>query len=458
MASTATEHISLERLDSGASKGVLAGQGRSPQPTVDDLLGGGESDRAMQALPPPDRGRAAWIILTAVTVIELIVWGLPYSVGILHEYWVRDMFPNSESTVTLAAMLHNGMLLVGVGLCGPLFAAVSPKIVLPLQLVGLVAGTLAFILTAFVTSAWQLVITLGFLYPLSALLFFPCITILYDWFIERRGLASGIMFGGAAVGGTIFPLMSARLLSSIKYKPTLFTIAAMFGVCNGVAMVFLRRRVPIAPVAPGRRVRPPIDYGFLKRRGFWEMVTFVGVSSMGSFIPSVWLPTFAEVVGPTYPGGTGLVAIMYASSSFGNPMVGMLADRFPVGFVITGMCTTSALACWLLWGFGTNSALLVLFSMSWGMFALPLAATWSRMISYIARDDPMLPMLLFSVNAFVRGSVNFASGPMSTALLKSSVLKGAAGAYGSTNYGALLLFTGAVTFAGGLAAAFFPRR
>ncbi|WOO81672.1 Fujikurins efflux protein [Vanrija pseudolonga] len=368
------------------------------------------------------------------------------------------MFPHSESTVTLASNLQNGMLLVGVGLCGPLFAAMSPKLVLPVQLFGLVCGTLAFILTAFVTSAWQLVITLGILYPLSSLLFFPCIPILYDWFVERRGLASGIMFGGAAVGGTIFPLMTAKLLDAVKYKPTLYTIAAMFGSCNGVAMIFLRRRVPIAPVAPGRRVRPPINFAFLKRRGFWEMVTFVAITSLGSFIPSVWLPTFADAVGPTHPGGTGLVAIMYASSSFGNPMVGFLADRFPVGFVVTGMCTAAALAAWLLWGLGTNSALLVLFSMVWGMLALPLAATWSQMISYVARDDPALPMLLFSICAFVRGSINFASGPISTALLKSGVLRGAAGAYGTTNYGALLLFTGAVTFVGGLAAAFFPRR
>ncbi|TXT16094.1 hypothetical protein VHUM_00597 [Vanrija humicola] len=410
MAASTVEQVALQRLDSAASRNtttskntpaaVTPGTDLSPQPTVEGLIaGGGENEREVSSLPPTDRGRAAWTILTAVTVIELIVWGLPYSIGILHKYWVHDMFPGSESTVTLASMLHNGMLLVGVGLCGPLFAVLSPKLVLPIQLFGLVCGTLAFVLTAFVTSPWQLVVTLGILYPLSSLLFFPCITILYDWFVERRGLASGIMFGGAAVGGTIFPLMTAKLLSSIKYKPTLYTIAAMFGACNGVAMVFLRRRVPIAPVAPGRRALPPIDYGFLKRRGFWEMIAFISISSLGSFIPSVWLPTFAEAVGPTNPGGTGLVAIMYASSSFGNPMVGMLADRFPVGYVIAGMCTTSALATWLLWGLGTNSALLVLFSMVWGMFALPLAATWSRMISFIASD-----------NCFVRGSINFASG------------------------------------------------
>lgn len=130
MATTTVEQIGLQRLDSAASRQSTASKptnkttptppGLSPQPTVDDLIaGGGENEREVANLPPPDRGRAAWTILAAVTVIELIVWGLPYSIGILHKYWVHDMFPNSESTVTLASMLHNGMLLVGVGLCGP---------------------------------------------------------------------------------------------------------------------------------------------------------------------------------------------------------------------------------------------------------------------------------------------------------------------------------------------------
>lgn len=106
---------------------------------------------------------------------------------------------------------------------------------------------------------------------------------------------------------------------------------------------------------------------------------------------------FADAVGPTYPSGTGLVAIMYASSSFGNPMVGFLADRFPVGFVVAGMCTAAALATWMLWGLGTNSALLVLFSVVWGMLALPLAATWSQMISYVASEQQ--PQSMSGANA-----------------------------------------------------------
>lgn len=75
--------------------------------------------RALAPLPPADGGRAAWSFLVAGTIIELIVWGLPYSVGVLHEHLSNVEFPDDKATVTLAATLQNGLLFVGAGFLGP---------------------------------------------------------------------------------------------------------------------------------------------------------------------------------------------------------------------------------------------------------------------------------------------------------------------------------------------------
>lgn len=75
--------------------------------------------RELRPLPPVDSGPAAWSFLAAATVVEMIVWGIPYSVGILHSYASKNLFPDQESTVTLAATLHNGLLFVGAGFFGP---------------------------------------------------------------------------------------------------------------------------------------------------------------------------------------------------------------------------------------------------------------------------------------------------------------------------------------------------
>lgn len=49
-------------------------------------------------------------------------------------------------------------------------------------------------------------------------------------------------------------------------------------------------------------------------------------------------------------------------------------------------------------------------------------------------DDPNLPGLFFSFFTILKGVGNLTSGPISTILLQSDTLKGAAGAYGQTNY------------------------
>jgi len=53
---------------------------------------------------------------------------------------------------------------------------------------------------------------------------------------------------------------------------------------------------------------------------------------------------------------------------------------------------------------------------------------------------------------------NLTSGPISTVLLQGTSLRGAAGAYGQTNYGPLLIYTGVVTMVGGIVGIAFPNK
>lgn len=63
----------------------------------------------VSSLPPVDGGRQAWLFLAGATVNEILVWGLPCSVGVLREYWSRELFPtevyHGDTMLTLAATL-----------------------------------------------------------------------------------------------------------------------------------------------------------------------------------------------------------------------------------------------------------------------------------------------------------------------------------------------------------------
>jgi hypothetical protein len=63
----------------------------------------------VSSLPPVDGGKQAWFFLAGATVNEILVWGLPCSVGVLREYWSRELFPtevyHGDTMLTLAATL-----------------------------------------------------------------------------------------------------------------------------------------------------------------------------------------------------------------------------------------------------------------------------------------------------------------------------------------------------------------
>lgn len=78
-----------------------------------------DADTATAALPPVDGGKRAWTFLAAATFIEMTVWGLPYTVGVFHQYWQTRMFPHDESTLTLAATLQTALMYMSTAALGP---------------------------------------------------------------------------------------------------------------------------------------------------------------------------------------------------------------------------------------------------------------------------------------------------------------------------------------------------
>jgi hypothetical protein len=73
-----------------------------------------------QSLLPVDRGLDAWLFLLGATATEILIWGVPFSIGVLHLYWTTELFPGrGSSTLTLAATLQAGLLYMLVAIVGP---------------------------------------------------------------------------------------------------------------------------------------------------------------------------------------------------------------------------------------------------------------------------------------------------------------------------------------------------
>lgn len=95
---------------------------------------------------------------------------------------------------------------------------------------------------------------------------------------------------------SLFISMQA-LLTRFSYRASMVALALGFGVLGALCLPFIKPRVPVAPrgsveAARARRV----DTAFLKRTPFYAFGASILFSSLGNFIPSVWIPCELFVV------------------------------------------------------------------------------------------------------------------------------------------------------------------
>lgn len=107
------------------------------------------------------------------------------------------------------------------------------------------------------------------------------------------------MFAGTGVGGTVFPFIVSALLSKFGYKATMISLGIGFGLLNGVALMFIKRRIPLRRDSKQSRRDhgaksgwKAVDWSFLRKRGIWTAMfvsTVVRLSTNPrSFCGTVW--------------------------------------------------------------------------------------------------------------------------------------------------------------------------
>ena len=133
---------------------------------------------------------------------------------------------------------------------------------------------------------------------LTAAAYLPAATLLFEWFHAKRGLASGILFAGTGVGGAIIPIIVSSLLKGIGYKATMISLGIASIIIGVSCIMFVKRRIPL-PRADGsgqqlslaERRHRKTEWWFLKRATLYAGAMTIFVTSLGNFVPSVWLPS-----------------------------------------------------------------------------------------------------------------------------------------------------------------------
>ena len=389
-----------------------------------------------QHLEPADRGLAAWRLLGAAFVFEALLWGFPLSFGVFQNYYSGlPQFANNRY-IPIVGTVASGISYLGAPLVTPVIKRYSKYrrqmiwIGLPLCLTGLAAGS-------FVTSLGGLIFTQGIMYGVGFLIFYyPILSFVNEFWIERRGMAYGILCASSGVSGIVMPFAIEAMLNKYGYPTTLRAIAIGLAVLTGPLIPLLKGRLPPSEQSTAGRT----DWSCVKKPLFWVYCTSNVIQGLGYFFPSLYLPSYATSIGLSSAQGALLLALRSVSQVLGQFSFGYLSDNIlPLNLLVITSTLVSAIASLALWGLARSLAVLILFSFIYGFFGAGYVAMWARMGSAVS-DEPTAALATFSLFCFGKGVGNVVAGPISALLIQPIIV---VGNYGAMKYKGIILFTGA---------------
>lgn len=172
---------------------------------------------------------------------------------------------------------------------------------------------------------------------------------------------------------------------------------------------------------------------------------------MGFFLPTIYLPTYARSLGASEFMASLTVTLINLTTVFSSVIVGIFTDRFHITTCILISTVGTMLSVFFIWGFAVTIPILYLFCIVYGLLAGGFSSTWAGVAHEIQLANPKADAtVIFPFMELGRGIGNMASGPLSEALLGANNWKGHAwGVYG-TEYGPLVVCTGATAIIGGV--------
>jgi Arabinose efflux permease len=286
-------------------------------------------------------------------------------------------------------------------------------------------------LSSLATNTNHLVVTQGIFYALGgSIAYAPCILLMEEWFDRRKGLAFGVMWAGTGIGGVVLPIVMEQLLGKYGFRITLRGFAVVLFILTAPLVYFVKPRVPIADNRPSP---PAPNFRFMFTSTFAIFEFCNTVEALGFFLPSIYLPTYAGMIGASTSLQALTVILFNLASVVGCVLMGAIIDKLDVTLCILISTVGSSIGVFLIWGFSVSLAPLFIFSIVYGLFAGSYTSTWPGIMREVVHKKPSAESsMVFACLAAGRGVGNLVSGPLSEGLIKGLPWEGNAGyGYGS---------------------------
>ena len=369
-------------------------------------------------------------------LISLLSTGFPLSYGVFQNYYFNHPLFRGDKNLPLVGTLATGLMFLGGLFTTPLVKRYQ-RYQTSMITVGWLLCVLSLIAASFATTTGALILTQGVLYGLGELiLYYPVISLINEWFVERRGMAYGILNCATGFSGIVFPFVLEILLKKYGFATTLRGVSVFLAITAGSCLPLFKRRLPFIKK---HREMEKTSWSFFKKSIFYFYAASNLFYGMSFYLPLLFLPSYATSIGLSDKAGALLLAVLSFAQVVGQVTFGYLSDdRISLHLLLFISPFVSSAAVFTLWGFAHSLAILIIFSIVYGFFAAAYAALWGRMCTEVS-DNNSGALASYSVFSFEKGIGNVLSGPISGALISQTTILGS---YGILRYENLILFTG----------------
>ncbi len=289
-----------------------------------------------------------YIVVLVAFFVLVIMLGLLYSFGVFlkplsAEFgWTRAMTSGAYSM----GLLITGLLYMVTGRLNDRF---GPRIVI--TACGFLLG-LGYLLMSQISALWQLYLFWGVIVAMGLSGgFVPMTSTVARWFVQRRGVMTGIVTAGVGAGTMIVPPVASWLISSYGWRTAFLVIGIIALVLLMLAAQFLKRdpsktgQLPYGEneVKPENSISEAKGFSFREAvhtqqfRMVWTIYFFFGVS-LGTVM--VHIVPHATDLGISVMIAANILAIIGGLNIVGRIGIGSVSDRagrkssLIIGFVL----------------------------------------------------------------------------------------------------------------------------
>lgn len=301
--------------------------------------------------------RFAWLMAVTAFFICFIVYGVQYSFGAFFKSIAVDLGAGRADTAGIFSvnMFVANLFGVAAGYLGDRF---GPR---PLLIGGAVSVGFGLVMTSRIDHLWMGYLTYGFGLGIGAgCCFIPMVALVSGWFERRRNAAIGLTVSGIGCGTLFVVPLVGVLIHHCGWRPSYQILGVVSASLLLVCAVVIRR--PPAPL-----MRTQTRLADVARTPAFLMLCVAGsLSNVGTFIPFVYLPDFAQSRHVGAMAAASLLGIVGGASVIGRLGLGGASDRFGV-LTLYKLTLLLIGGSYLLWLIGPSYGVLVLFAVILGV-------------------------------------------------------------------------------------------